>query len=264
MTLPLYQVDAFTSVPLRGNPAAVVLLDRERDTDWMQAIAAEMNLSETAFVLPLEAGRYSLRWFTPTVEVDLCGHATLASAHVLFIGNSSLTETHFESRSGVLTAQKVKDKIVLDFPAKPEQPCSSVPDALLRAIGADVRYVGKNAFDYLVELESDTAVRQLTPDFQLLRSLGVRGVVVTSLSSKGANYDFVSRGFFPGSGIDEDPVTGSAHCMLAPFWQPRLRKNQMIGYQASSRGGFVECEILGDRVLLGGNAVTVFEGKLLA
>lgn len=261
--LALYQVDAFASRPFSGNPAAVVLLDHERDSEWMQSVAAEMNLSETAFVRPLAGGEYEIRWMTPTVEVDLCGHATLASAHVLFSTGAAEGTLRFRSRSGRLTAKKHEDKIELDFPAKPERPASPAPEALLTALRCEALYVGKNDFDYLVELESDESVRKLTPDFALLKSLGVRGIVVTARARNNADYDFISRGFFPGSGIDEDPVTGSAHCMLAPYWQPRLGKSRLTGYQASSRGGYVECEVVGDRVKLRGNAVTVLEGKLL-
>jgi PhzF family phenazine biosynthesis protein len=261
-SLPLYQVDAFTSQPFAGNPAAVIVLDRERDSEWMQSVAAEMNLSETAFVRTLGNGEYELRWMTPTVEVDLCGHATLATAHVLFSTGMAKDVVRFQSRSGILTTRAHGDKIELDFPAKPERPASPAPVELLRAIPSPAVYVGKNDFDYLVELESVDAVRSLEPNFARLKTLGVRGIVVTTAARAGADYDFVSRGFFPGSGIDEDPVTGSAHCMLAPYWQPRLGRSTLTGYQASARGGYVECEIKGNRVLLRGSAVTVLEGKL--
>lgn len=229
----------------------------------MQSISAEMNLSETAFLLKRSDGDYDLRWMTPTVEVDLCGHATLASAKVLFDRVPELNDLCFHSRSGPLTARRIGEKIELDFPAKPAQPVANAPHSLLAALNARALYVGKNAFDYLIELESDSDVRNLTPDFGALATLGVRGVVVTAVAKRNADYDFISRGFFPASGINEDPVTGSAHCMLAPYWQPRLRKNLLTGYQASARGGYVECEIQSDRVKLRGQAVTVFEGKLL-
>jgi PhzF family phenazine biosynthesis protein len=262
LALALYQVDAFTSKAFAGNPAAVVILDAIRTDDWMQSVAAEMNLSETAFVLPLDSGRYQLRWMTPTVEVDLCGHATLAAAHVMFSHHLASDTIEFESRSGILIARMTDGKIELNFPAKPERPIAA-PAELLRAIPSEPLYLGRNDFDYLVELASDEDVRRLRPDFGLLRSLGVRGIVATAGARRGADYDFISRGFFPGSGIDEDPVTGSAHCMLAPYWQPRLNKARLVGYQASFRGGYVECEIDGDRVKLRGDAVTVFEGTLV-
>lgn len=263
-SLRLYQVDAFTARPFAGNPAAVVLLETERDATWMQAVAAEMNLSETAFIRALSNGEFDIRWMTPTVEVDLCGHATLAAAHVIFEMGRARETIRFRSRSGLLSARRHGKKIELDLPAKPECPVSPAPDDLLRALPSRALYVGKNEFDYIVELESDQAVRDLRPDFPLLKQLGVRGIVVTSAAKPGADYDFISRGFFPGSGVDEDPVTGSAHCMLAPYWQPRLNRSILTGYQASRRGGYVECEIAGDRVLLRGEALTIFEGKLSA
>lgn len=227
----------------------------------MQRVAAEMNLSETAFLKPHEDG-WSLRWFTPTVEVDLCGHATLASAHALWAEriDDGLT-LRFHTRSGLLTATREGAWIELDFPATPETR-SDPPPGLLEALGAKATYVGRNKFDYLVEVGSEQEVRALTPDHARLKTIPVRGVIVTSRAS-GGDYDFVSRFFAPGSGIDEDPVTGSAHCSLVPFWAPRLGKSELVAYQASARGGILRVRQQGDRVRLGGRAVTVLRGELL-
>jgi len=260
--LRLLQIDAFTDQPFRGNPAAVCLLDRERDDKWMQNVGAEMNLSETAFLLPQKEG-WSLRWFTPSIEVALCGHATLASAHALWDEKllAAGETARFHTKSGVLTAQQRDGLIELNFPATPEQQ-SQPPADLLQALGIESpRYVGKNKFDYLVEVGSEDEVRALKPDHGRLRQIPVRGVIVTSRASNG-NYDFVSRFFAPGSGIDEDPVTGSAHCCLAPFWSQRLKKNAFTAYQASARGGVLRVQLDGDRVKLGGRAVTVLRGEL--
>jgi predicted PhzF superfamily epimerase YddE/YHI9 len=268
MTWPLYQVDAFTTEPFAGNPAAVCLLGADADPGWMQRVAAEMNLSETAFLRPsAEAGRYGLRWFTPTVEVELCGHATLASAHVLF--SEGLAEAgeavRFDSAGGPLTARSgAGGDIWLDFPATPAA-SADPPGWLLEALGAGpVRWVGLGRLDYLVELEDEATVRGLAPDVRRLDGLGSRGVIVTAAASGGAGgYDFVSRFFAPGAGIDEDPVTGSAHCALGPFWADRLGRDELIGFQASPRGGLVQVRPQGDRVLLGGRAVTVLRGHLV-
>src|SRR6058998_1590818 len=258
----LLQIDAFTDQPFRGNPAAVCLLDRERDAEWMQNVGKEMNLSETAFLLPRADG-WSLRWFTPAVEVDLCGHATLASAHALW--EERLVppgETaRFHTRSGLLTAKKAGEWIELDFPATREQK-SDPPAALLEALGiASPRYVGRNKFDYIIEVASEDEVRRLSPNHATLRQIPVRGVIVTSRASNG-DYDFVSRFFAPGSGIDEDPVTGSAHCCLTPYWSERMKKNEFNAYQASPRGGMLRVRLDGDRVKLAGRAVTVLRGEL--
>jgi PhzF family phenazine biosynthesis protein len=258
----LLQIDAFTDAPFRGNPAAVCLLDGERPAEWMQNVGAEMNLAETAFLLPRSDG-WSLRWFTPAVEVDLCGHATLASAHALWEEELLPPQetARFHTRSGLLTASRVGDLIELDFPATPEK-AADPPALLLDALGAKKpRYVGRNKFDYIVELGSEEEVRALQPDHRRLRELPVRGVIVTSRSANG-HYDFVSRFFAPGSGIDEDPVTGSAHCCLAPFWADRLGKREFVAYQASRRGGTLRVRLDGDRVKLGGRAVTVLRGEL--
>jgi len=258
----LLQIDAFTSEAFRGNPAAVCLLNGERDDAWMQNVAAEMNLSETAYLLPRDDG-HSLRWFTPATEVDLCGHATLASAHALWEeGLLEPTATaRFHTKSGLLTATRNGDWIELDFPATQEQRADP-PEGLLESLGiAAPVYVGRNRFDYLVEVGSEEELRALDPDHGRLRKIPVRGVIVTSLP-KGDDYDFVSRFFAPGSGVDEDPVTGSAHCCLTPYWSPRLGKSEMVAYQASSRGGIVRVRLDGDRVKLGGQAVTVLRGDL--
>jgi predicted PhzF superfamily epimerase YddE/YHI9 len=256
------QVDAFTNQPFAGNPAAVCILRGPAAEPWMRAVAREMNLSETAFLYP-ENGVYQLRWFTPSVEVVLCGHATLASAHVLW------TEGHlphgdralFETRSGRLSAVRQGDWIELDFPAMPPSPCDA-PAGLGEGLGADLVWTGRNGMDDFVELASEVEVRGLKPDMGKLRAVGGRGIIVTSRSSD-PRFDFVSRFFAPAAGIDEDPVTGSAHCALAPFWAARSGKLEMVGFQASDRGGIVRVRVAGDRVMLGGQAVSVLRGELL-
>jgi PhzF family phenazine biosynthesis protein len=260
MAQPITQVDAFTDKPFAGNSAAVCVLPEGRDASWMQLVAREMNLSETAFLVCQRDG-YQLRWFTPTVEVDLCGHATLASAHALWEeGRLQRDEqARFYTRSGLLTARRIGEWIEMDFPATPEEPAPA-PDGLMDALGASPKYVGKNVFDYIVELDSEETVRQLKPDFTLLERIP-RGVIVTS---RATDYDFVSRFFAPAAGINEDPVTGSTHCCLGPFWRARLNKTEFVAYQASARGGVVRVRLEGDRVLLGGQAVTVLRGELLA
>ncbi len=267
MSLPLYQVDAFTDTPYAGNPAAVCLLPAAREPAWMQAVAREMNLAETAFLVPRNAAApaegYDLRWFTPAVEVDLCGHATLASAHVLWQAGLLPPErtARFFTKSGELTATRRGAWIELDFPATPDTP-APLPPGLEQALGAPAQYVGRSKFDYLVQLADEAAVRALRPDHRALRQLPVRGTIVTAQAA-GGPYDFVSRFFAPGSGIDEDPVTGSAHCCLTPFWAHRLDKQEFLAYQASPRGGVLRLKLAGDRVLLGGQAVTVLKGELL-
>ena len=261
MGLRVVHVDAFTDTPFRGNPAAVCVLPAPRDERWMQDVAREMNLSETAFLHGAPDG-WSLRWFTPTVEVTLCGHATLASAHVLW-EDSDLPrdrQARFHTKSGLLTADRRGAWIELDFPAKSEAP-TPAPAGLAEALGTAPKYVGRNQFDYLVELDSEETVRGLTPDHAALAKLPVRGVIVTSRASD--PYDFASRFFAPGSGIAEDPVTGSSHCALGPFWSARLGKSELLAYQASARGGVVRVRVVGDRVKLGGQAVTVLRADLL-
>ncbi len=262
MPLSVFQVDAFANRPFEGNPAAVCLLPGPREESWMQAVAQEMNLSETAFLVREGAG-WNLRWFTPAVEVDLCGHATLASAHVLWERGllSPGQPALFFTKSGRLTCTRADGRIEMDFPAQREQP-TEAPPGLADALGAVPKYVGRNQFDYLVELEDESAVHNLAPDHGALARLPVRGVIVTSRSTS-KEYDFVSRFFAPGSGVAEDPVTGSAHCCLGPYWQPRLGMDALVGYQASARGGFVHVRVAADRVFLGGRAVTVMAAELL-
>ncbi len=260
MPLKITQIDSFTATPFAGNPAAVCLLPGPREASWMQAVAREMNLSETAFLVRQPDG-FDLRWFTPSVEVDLCGHATLASAHALWEeGTLRLDkQARFHTRSGLLTANRAGDWIDMDFPAKLESPAPA-PDGLIEALGVNPKYIGKNVFDYLVELDSEETLRSLKPNFSLLQKLPVRGVIVTS---RAKDYDFISRFFAPGSGVQEDPVTGSAHCCLGPFWGSRLNKTEFVAFQASSRGGVVRVRLDGDRVHLSGQAVTVLRCELL-
>ncbi|MGF1498377.1 MAG: PhzF family phenazine biosynthesis protein [Elainellaceae cyanobacterium] len=263
MALTILQVDAFTDQPFSGNPAAVCILPGPQPDAWMQQVAQEMNLSETAFLLPHEA-EFNLRWFTPAVEVDLCGHATLASAHVLW------SEGHlpphqparFQTRSGLLTAHRRDGWIDLDFPLTPAI-ATSPPDGLEQVLGAAPKFVATTDLGYLlVELDSAATVRALQPDFVQMKHIPVQGIIVTSRASE-ASYDFVSRFFGPRVGIDEDPVTGSAHCVLAPFWCDRLQKDECLGYQVSARGGVVRVRCQGDRVILSGQAVTVLRGELI-
>ena len=263
MGLRITQVDAFTDTAFAGNPAAVCLLQAPRDEDWMQSVAREMNLSETAFLVRTADG-YDLRWFTPSVEVALCGHATLASAHVLWEDGHlpSARQARFHTKSGLLTGDRSGEWIELDVPATREEPAPA-PAGLAEALGVTPKYVGKNQFDYLVEVDGEVTVRRLTPNHAMLATLPVRGVIVTSRADS-AGYDFVSRFFAPGSGVPEDPVTGSAHCALGPYWQSRLGKSDFVAYQASPRGGVVRVRVAGDRVKLGGRAVTVLRGELLS
>jgi len=264
MPIRIVQVDAFTATPFGGNPAAVCVLAEPRPEPWMRHVAREMNLSETAFLSPQDGG-FHLRWFTPAVEVDLCGHATVASAHVLW-QDGHLPEgrqARFHTRSGLLTADRRGDWIELNFPAKLSAPAEAPPE-LLTALGLTAaRYIGRNQFDYLVEVESEQTLRALAPDHGTLRKLPVRGIIVTA-RGEGGKFDFVSRFFAPASGIDEDPVTGSAHTALGPYWAAQLGKSEFTAYQASPRGGVVKVRLEGDRVILGGQAVTVMTGELLA
>lgn len=257
------QVDAFTDRPFTGNPAAVYVLPTARDEDWMQRVAREMNLAETAFLVRRSDG-FDLRWFTPLCEVDLCGHATLASAHTLWEGGhlADGALARFHTRSGVLTAERRDGLIWLDFPATPAKAAPPPPE-LQQGLGVSLSFVGRTPFDYLVEVDGEETVLALTPDLTPLGRLPVRGIIVTARSAT-PERDFVSRFFGPAAGVPEDPVTGSAHCALAPFWGERLARTEMTGYQASARGGIVRVRLAGDRVLLGGNAVTVVRGELLA
>jgi PhzF family phenazine biosynthesis protein len=262
----IVQVDAFTDTPFRGNPAAVCLTPGPVAEGWMKAVARELNLSETAFLHPIDGG-FSLRWFTPVVEVDLCGHATLASSHVLWEEGvvRAGEPARFQTRSGWLTATRGDDGwITLDFPAVPVSRAAQRAEfeVLEGALGAPIRSAWMNAFDMLVELDSEATVRGLRPDFARLKRFSVRGVIATSRAST-PGYDFVSRFFAPAAGIDEDPVTGSAHCCLGPYWQVRLERDRFTSYQASARGGVLRVQVAGDRVRLGGQAVTVLRGELL-
>ncbi len=258
----IYQVDAFTCAPFAGNPAGVCLLESPAEERWMQSVAMEMNLSETAFLYPQEDG-YRLRWFTPKKEVRLCGHATLASAHVLWESGvlPPTTQARFHTLSGLLTAEKRGDWIEMDFPARMHTRCTP-PDGLIEALGTTVLSVQCREQIYLVELEDEAAVRRLAPDFSLLSDMDVRSVMVTARSDR-PEFVFVSRYFAPSVGGTEDPVTGSAHCALAPFWSARLGKQEMRAYQASARGGELIVRLAGDRVILCGQAVTVLSGELV-
>jgi predicted PhzF superfamily epimerase YddE/YHI9 len=288
--IPLAQVDAFTDRPFAGNPAAVCLLPEARPEDWLQAVALEMNLSETAFLVRRDDG-FDLRWFTPGAEVDLCGHATLASAHALWESGEAAPADpiRFHTKSGVLTCERGgpggpgggrtepaagEGWIWMDFPAEVAAPFEPPPGdfagGLAAVLGAPFRWLGRNRLDFLVELASEAEVRGLRPDLGRLGELGARGVIVTAPADPAAGsaaaqrYDFVSRYFAPGVGVPEDPVTGSAHCALGPFWAERLGRDRLVGYQASARGGVVRVVVAGERVKLGGQAVTVMTGELLA
>lgn len=259
----LLLVDAFAAEPFRGNPAAVCVLERDADDSWMAAVAGEMNLSETAF-LQRRGDDWRLRWFTPVTEVDLCGHATLASAHGLWeLGLASSHEPlRFHTRSGLLTAVYNLEGIRLDFPAEPAAPAPSVP-ALLDAIGVQRPVAfSRNRFDYVVEVADADQVRAVTPDMARLAAVETRGVVVTARSDT-VDHDFISRWFGPRVGVPEDPVTGSAHCCLGPYWAERLGRTELRGYQASARGGTVGVRVRGGRVDLIGSAITVLRGELV-
>jgi len=261
-SIPIYQVDAFVAEhQFSGNPAGVCVLPAERDEGWMQSVAAEMNLAETAFLVGNGDG-YRLRWFTPSVEVDLCGHATLASAHALWESGqlAAGAQAKFMSKSGLLTADRKGDLIEMNFPVLAERQ-TPLPPEVLKGLGTTATYTGRNPLDYIVEVESESVVRSLKPNYDLLATVGVRGVIVTSRSTT-KGFDFISRFFAPGAGINEDPVTGSAHCCLGPYWQSRLGKDSLVGYQASPRGGIVSVRVEGERVVLGGKARTFFRGEL--
>ncbi len=262
MSAPLYLVDAFTAEPFAGNPAGVCRLERWPAAAWMQHVAREVGASETAFLVPGRAGAWSLRWFTPAVEVKLCGHATLASAHALW--SEGIAERTmplaFDTASGRLKATWRDGQIELDFPARPATRITT-PEDLSRALGTEVAEVGESAEDLVVRLGSEAAVRALEPDIRKLARLPVRGIIVTAASAD-SDFDFVSRFFAPSVGVDEDPVTGSAHCVLGPFWQERLGGSRFRAHQVSARGGVVSVRVEGDRVILGGEAVTVYAGEL--
>lgn len=268
MGIRISQVDAFTDRRFAGNPAAVCVLAEPADPEWMQNVAAEMNLSETAFAWRLGSGpKFSLRWFTPSVEVDLCGHATLATAHTLWEeGHLDKNECAlFETRSGLLTAEFTPHGIALDFPSEPVK--SEIPSGPERAIldealDGSIRFAGRNRFDILVDLGTEREVRALKPNIRLLEQLAARGIIVTGRSDA-KEFDFVSRFFAPKVGVDEDPVCGSAHCCLGPYWADRLGRDEVVGHQVSCRGGVVRVQIAGPRVALIGKAVTVLRGELV-
>ncbi len=264
MAIPIFQVDAFAEEPFKGNPAGVCLPPGPADAAWMQSVAAEMNLAETAFPLP-EGDGFRLRWFTPKVEVQLCGHATLATAHVLW--EQGLLppgrEARFRTLSGLLTARKDGALIELDFPARPPRPePPEWAEAVVGALGIKPVHIGLSAEDILFEADDEGAVRCVQPDFAALRSLPARGVIVTSRATD-RRFDFVSRFFAPAVGIDEDPVTGSSHTVLVPYWAQRLGKRTFTAYQASARGGILHLALEGDRVKIAGQAVTVIRGEIV-
>lgn len=263
MAVAIYQVDAFTKDAFTGNPAGVCLLKTAVTDEWMQKIAMEMNVSETAFLMKEKDG-FRLRWFTPEKEVSLCGHATLASAHILW-EEEVLSETEvakFYTESGILTAAKFGQFIELNFP-KVEVEEVEAPENLQKALGdVELVFVAKSLDDYLVEVESEEVLRNLAPNFELLKTIESRGIMVTSRANSN-DIDFVSRFFAPQVGVNEDPVTGSSHCSLGPYWQTRLNKNEFIAYQASKRGGTLHIRVENERIVLSGEAVTVLKGELL-
>ena len=261
---PVTYVDAFANGPFTGNPAAVCVLPQAADPAWMQRVAAELNLAETAFVTQRPDEDFDLRWFAPEAEVDLCGHATLASAHVLWESGVLVSGSmaRFHTRSGILTAAQADQWIELDFPVTSAEPAEA-PPGLLDALGVEPRYIGRSRFDYLVEVADQHAVEAIAPDFGKLRAIATRGVMVTARSAE-PGCDFVSRFFGPSVGINEDPATGSAHCCLAPFWQTRLGKSSFLARQLSRRGATIKVCVGGDRVKLAGRAITMLTGQLTA
>lgn len=261
MKIPIFQIDAFTGEPFKGNPAAVCLLTKEMPEIWMQKIALEMNLSETAFLLEENSG-YRLRWFTPVMEVNLCGHATLASIFVLVHKNlvKKMDLIRFYTRSGELNASMTDNWITLNFPAFEEKPYYKA-ERLKEVLGVNPIEVVESGENLIMELKSSIEIKQLKPDFIQLAQIPYQGLAVTARSDN-PEFDFISRYFAPRVGINEDPVTGSAHACLGPYWMKRLKKNKMIAYQASVRGGVVKVEIQGERALLSGQAVMIFEGEL--
>ena len=261
----IFTVDAFTGKPFSGNPAAVCLADGVTDSTWMADVAREMNLSETAYVSSRGDGSFDLRWFTPGIEVDLCGHATLASAHVLWEeGRKPADEIVFHTRSGALTCKNLHaGRIEMDFPACPVEEATP-PPGLLEALGADPKFVGLSVVGYVVELPTESDVRALRPDFPVMRAMAEDAWACVTAPAEAGDFDFVSRFFAPQGGIDEDPVTGSAHCALACYWSQKTGRTAFRAYQCSARGGVVFAELVGDRVKLGGQAVTVSRGELLS
>jgi PhzF family phenazine biosynthesis protein len=262
MAVKVLYIDAFTGKVFAGNQAAVCLLDKAADERWMQSVATEICFSETAFIVR-KGDDFNLRWFTPSCEVELCGHATLASAHALWQEGWLARDKKavFHTASGVLTAKATSGGIEMDFPAESAR-AIEMPHGLAEALGAEPKHLARNRMDILVEMDAAAAVRNLIPDMVMLKKVDTRGVIVTAVSDV-PEYDFVSRFFAPGIGIDEDPVTGSAHCCLGPYWQGRLGKSDLAAYQASKRGGVIGVSVRGERVLLTGSAVTVIRGELL-
>ncbi len=258
MRIPCYQVDAFTSAVFRGNPAAICLLDAWLPDATLQNIAMENNLSETAFVVPRD-GEFDLRWFTPTMEMDLCGHATLAVAFILFTEQKFSSDAiRFHSRSGALTVTRAGDTLALDFPSRPAIQCPE-SEGLLRGLKAKPAFVLKSR-DFLAVFTTEAEIRALRPDFAVLKNLECLGIIATA---PGDDCDFVSRFFAPAAGVDEDPVTGSAHCTLIPYWAERLGKNKLRARQISRRGGELFCELIGARVQIGGMAVLYLRGEIV-
>lgn len=262
MSIPFVQIDAFTDTAFSGNPAVAMILDTMKEDGWLQNAAREMNVSDTAYLVKRN-GEYDLRWFTPEAEVDLCGHATLASAHYLW--SEKLEDTNseiiFHSKSGILKAKYINGWIELNFPSEVDSQ-TEIDETLINALGQKPVYVGKNRMDYIVQLENEDQVKNIKPDLNLLKTINSRGFIVTA-QSQSNDYDFISRFFAPNIGINEDPVTGSAHCCLEPFWAKRLNKNEMTGYQASSRGGIVKVRGDNNRTFLLGKAVTILKGIIL-
>jgi PhzF family phenazine biosynthesis protein len=262
--LPLFVVDAYADRPFAGNAAAVCLLDGPADPAWMQAVASELQQAATAFVYEQGEG-FGLRWFVPQTELKLCGHGTLAAAHTLWEAGHLWPDApaRFQTASGILTARRDGELIVLDFPAEQVEDVTASPVGLLEALGVEAQAMARGRLDYLVEVRSEAEVRAVRPDIARLKQIDARGIIVTAQSST-PGYDMVSRFFAPSVGIDEDAVTGSAHCLLGPYWQAKLGRETLVGYQASARGGTVRVRVDGPRVELGGRAITVMSGSLLA
>ena len=259
MNIPIYQLDAFSENPFGGNPAAVCVLESWLDDDTMQKIGQENNLSETAFIVNKSKGQYDIRWFTPSTEMKLCGHATLAAAYVVFnFLETDIKKVSFDSKSGILTVDKKDDLLILDFPSTPPEE-TTIPLVLIKALGV-IPETAYSSRDLLVLVKDEETVRGLNPDFGLLKELDYVGIIVTA---KGDNSDFVSRFFAPNVGINEDPVTGSAHTTLIPFWAEKLGKDKLHAFQVSSRRGELWCELKGDRVKIAGKVCLIIQGELL-
>lgn len=259
MKIPFFQVDAFSSNVLSGNPAAICILETWPENDILQKIAAENNLSETAFLVSISPGNYELKWFTPTIEIDLCGHATLASAFVLFkFYEKGTTDLKFQTTSGKLSVQKIGDLLSMNFPAKPPVEAKP-PEILTEALGCEASYILESR-DLLAVFEHENTIQNMTPDFDKIKKIKSHFAVI--VTAKGERSDFVSRFFAPNAGVNEDPVTGSAHCTLIPYWAKRLKKNKLHAFQLSSRKGEIFCEYSGDRVNISGHATLFAKGKI--